>query len=134
MAEEQYDWRDPREIDRFVKDWREIARYRTLNFKGKIDPIDELRSRVARGLFAGENLKAVQDAIAAADAEAHRMSAAGRVEREERAIAAAERSADAADRSARAAKSSARWSMWALAVALGALFVSAWPHIKVGFE
>ena len=110
------DWKDPKAIDRWAEEWREDAKHKTLSFTGEDDPIDELRNRLERGDFTGVNKTAVAAYLKLADAKAHRVSAHGKADREERSVAAAERSA--------------RWAGWAIAVALAALALSGWPYVK----
>lgn len=116
MGIEDCDWKNHKDIERWMAEWREEVEYKTLDFTGKDDPIDELRHRLERGDFAGKNKASVEAFLKTADSKAHRVSDQGKADREERAIAAAERSA--------------RWAGWAIVVALAALAVSAWPYIK----
>ncbi|MDM0007899.1 hypothetical protein QTI51_24590 [Variovorax sp. J22G73] len=116
MGIENCDWQSHRDIERWMAEWREEAEYKTLAFTGEDDPVDELRHRLERGDFAGKNKASVEAFLKVADSKAHRVSDQGKADREERAIAAAERSA--------------RWAGWAIAVALAAFAVSAWPYVK----
>lgn len=116
MGIESCDWQDHKDIERWMADWREEVQYQSLDFTGEEDPLDELRHRLSRGDFAGKNKASVEAFVQMADAKAHRVSDLGKADREERAVAAAERSA--------------KWAGWAIAVALAALLLSAWPYIK----
>lgn len=123
MSEGQYNWTAETEIDRFVHEWNAKRPYRTIGSQGPADAHDELRSRLKKGVFSGENARAVEAFLQAFDAQQYRMSDAAKVDREERAALAVERSA-------RAAEYSARRSGWALAISIAALFIAAWPYIK----
>jgi hypothetical protein len=122
MADEA-NWLDHRDIDRWASLHREHAANKDLAFAGEDDPVDELEERLARGYFVGKKRTSVEIYVERARAAAYRFSEGARVDREERATAAAERAADAADRSA-------RWAGWAIAVSMAALLVAGWPFIK----
>jgi hypothetical protein len=116
MSIDSCNWQDHKDIERWKAEWDEEVAHKTLDFRGEDDPIDELRHRLDRGDFAGKNKTSVEAFLTTADAKAHRVSDQGQADREERAIAAAVRSAT--------------WGGWAIAVALAALAVSAWPYVK----
>jgi hypothetical protein len=116
MGIENCDWQNHKDIERWMAEWREEVEHKTLDFTGEDDPVNELRHRLERGDFAGKNQASVEAFLKIADWKAHRVSDLGKADREERAIAAAERSA--------------KWGGWAIAVAIAALALSAWPYIK----
>ena len=114
MDGEKYDWRDEKDIDRFVADWRMESQF--LEFTGDPDPLVELRTRFARGDFAGANQRSVEAYLKKHEERAYKLSADAQADREDRAV--------------RAAEQSAKWAGWALVISLAALALAAWPYIK----
>lgn len=110
-----YNWRDEKKIDRFVFEWPQEFESKGLSAVGDPDPIEELRSRLAQGIFGGQSQKSVAAYLEKVDAKAQRLSADGLVEREERAVAAAERSA--------------RWAGWSIVVSLAAPALAGWGYV-----
>jgi hypothetical protein len=127
MPDEKYNWQDHREIERWIEDWVEEVKNKSLDFTGKDHPIDELRHRLARGDFRARNRASVESFLAQLDARTHRVSDEGRADREER-------MASAAEVSAAAAVNSAKWAGWSIAVAVAALLLAGWPYMKAWLE
>jgi len=116
VTDSECNWRDHKDIERWAKEWREEPSHRYLEFRGHVDPIDELKHRVSRGDFAGSNLRSVQAYLDAHEARDFKVSAQGKAHREERMAAATERAS--------------RWAGWALFVSIAAFALSAWPYLR----
>jgi hypothetical protein len=86
------------------------------------------QDRVVQRAHAAEEREAARQTREAQEAHAAEERALLR-----RSTGAAEQSARAAEASAKHAAASVRWAALAALIALGALFFSAWPYMRIGF-
>lgn len=85
--------------------------------------IGELEWALSTGKFAGQSRVIAQ-------AWQWEQKAAEQAEDAERSRDLTERAVRAAESSAAAARDAATWSRWAAVIAVAALLISAWPHIR----